>query len=121
MVGKIKSKNRGDRRPAKGYETKIPVQALLPPLLVDLTWGQAQAIIPRRKRQKAVNGVIADAREAGYKTLGDVCKETGIPMNTLRRWDGERLPPLHRYRGCRVIPKEEYDDYLQQALSSRRQ
>ena len=68
--------------------------------------------LPPQKPRARFNGTTFQVRRKGFKTLAQICKASGVPNTTLRRWLGNRVPDLPLIDGIRAVADEEFDEYV---------
>ena len=59
------------------------------------------------------NGMAFQLRKMGYRTLGELSEATGVPMQTLRNWEGVQLPVFDRKGGLRIISADDFDKLVE--------
>ena len=51
--------------------------------------------------------------------MGEIATASGVPLTTLRRWMGNRLPDLPEHMGIKAIPVAEFEHFVRVCKAAR--
>jgi hypothetical protein len=51
--------------------------------------------------------------------VGEIATASGVPLTTLRRWMGNRLPDLPEHKGIKAIPAAEFEQFVRVCKAAR--
>lgn len=74
---------------------------------------------PRKRPSARYNATTFQVRRAGYRTVGEIATASGVPLTTLRRWMGNRVPDLPEHKGIKAIPEAGFEHFVRVCKAAR--